>query len=291
MTPDQYCQNKAASSGSSFYYSFLFLTRPRRRAIMALYAFCREVDDVVDDNKTPEVSRVKLQWWKDEIDRLFDSQPQHPVTQALQSVIAEFDLPREYFVEIIDGMEMDLEQHRYATFKELSLYCYRAASVVGLLSAEIFGYRDRQTLKYARDLGLAFQLTNILRDVGEDARRGRIYLPQEDLQRFGVQEADLLQGKESSEFYQLMAFEAERARDYYQRAHAHLPEIDRRDQRAGLIMSRIYQRLLDELEKDGFHVLTRRINLTALAKLWLAATTVWHERGWRRSQSDREHSR
>ncbi|MDR9437553.1 MAG: presqualene diphosphate synthase HpnD [Thiohalophilus sp.] len=290
MTPDQYCQDKAASSGSSFYYSFLFLPRPRRRAITALYAFCREVDDVVDDNKTPEVSRAKLQWWKTEVDRLFDGQPQHPVTQALQSAIAEFDLPREYFVEIIDGMEMDLEQHRYTTFKELSLYCYRVASVVGLLSAEIFGYRDRRTLKYARDLGLAFQLTNILRDVGEDARRGRIYLPREDLQRFGVEETDLLQGKESPGFYQLMAFEAQRAREFYQRAHAHLPEIDRRAQRAGLIMSRIYQRLLDELEKDGFHVLTRRINLTALAKLWLAGTTVWRERWRRHPQPDRKHS-
>ncbi len=291
MTPDQYCQDKTASSGSSFYYSFLFLSRPRRRAITALYAFCREVDDVVDDNRTPEVSRVKLQWWKDEIDRLFDGQPQHPVTRALQSAITEFDLPREYFIEIIDGMEMDLEQQRYATFKELSLYCYRVASVVGLLSAEIFGYRDRHTLKYARDLGLAFQLTNILRDVGEDARRGRIYLPHEDLQRFGVQEADLLQGKETPGFYQLMAFEAQRAREFYQRAHAHLPETDRRAQRAGLIMSRIYERLLNELEKDGFHVLTRRINLTALAKLWLAGSTVWHERRrWRRAQPDREQS-
>lgn len=290
MTPDQYCQDKAASSGSSFYYSFLFLPRPRRRAITALYAFCREVDDVVDDNKTPEVSRIKLQWWKDEVDRLFEGQPQHPVTQALQSAISEFDLPREYFIEIIDGMEMDLEQHRYATFKELSLYCYRVASVVGLLSAEIFGYRDRHTLKYARDLGLAFQLTNILRDVGEDARRGRIYLPREDLQRFGVREEDLLQGRESPEFYQLMAFEAQRAREFYQRAHAHLPDTDRRAQRAGLIMSRIYERLLDELEKDGFHVLTRRINLTALAKLWLAGTTVWREQRRRRPQPNGEHS-
>lgn len=278
MTPDQYCQDKAASSGSSFYYSFLFLPRPRRRAITALYAFCREVDDVVDDNRTNEIGRVKLQWWKDEIERLYQDNPQHPVTRALHTAIRDFDLPREYFLEIIEGMEMDLEQQRYTTFKELSLYCYRVASVVGLLSAEIFGYRDRHTLKYARDLGMAFQLTNILRDVGEDARRGRIYLPQEDLQRFGVQEQELLQGRETPGFYQLMAFEAQRARDYYQRAYAHLPESDRHAQRAGLIMSSIYQRLLDELEKDGFHVLTRRINLTPLAKLWLAGKTVWREK-------------
>ena len=161
--------------------------------------------------------------------------------------------------------------------------------MVGLLSAEIFGYRDRRTLKYARDLGMAFQLTNILRDVGEDARRGRIYLPREDLQHFGVREQDVLQGRETPQFYQLMAYEAARARDFYQRAHAHLPECDRRTQRAGLIMSSIYQRLLDELEKDGFHVLTRRINLTSLAKLWLAGKTVWREMRRARQQPAVEH--
>lgn len=289
MTPEEYCQEKAASSGSSFYYSFLFLSKPRRRAITALYAFCREVDDVVDDNRTPEVGRAKLQWWKEEIDRLYQNNPQHPITRALQTPISNYDLPQEYFLEIIDGMEMDLEQQRYATFKELSLYCYRVASVVGLLSAEIFGYRDRHTLKYARDLGMAFQLTNILRDVGEDARRGRIYLPQEDLQRFGVQEQDLLQGRETPEFYQLMAFETERAREFYRRAHDALPDIDRRSQRAGLIMSTIYQRQLDELEKDGFHSLTRRISLTTLAKLWLAGKSVWQEMWRRHSPTVREH--
>lgn len=283
MTPEQYCQEKTAASGSSFYYSFLFLPRHRRRAITALYAFCREVDDVVDADSMPEIRRVKLQWWRSEIERLYSGQPQHPVTRALQTAVREFDLPQEYFLEIIDGMEMDLDQQRYATFKELSLYCYRVASVVGLLSAEIFGYRDRRTLKYARDLGMAFQLTNILRDVGEDARRGRIYLPREDLQQFGVSEDDLLQGRESPGFYQLMAFEARRARDYYQRAHDHLPAIDRRAQRAGLVMSTIYEGLLDELEKDGFHVLTQRLSLTALAKLWLAGKTVWRET-WRRRQ-------
>lgn len=289
MTPEEYCQEKASSSGSSFYYSFLFLSKPRRRAITALYAFCREVDDVVDDNRTPEVGRAKLQWWKEEVERLYQNKPQHPISRALQTPISEYDLPQEYFLEIIDGMEMDLEQQRYATFKELSLYCYRVASVVGLLSAEIFGYRDRHTLKYARDLGMAFQLTNILRDVGEDARRGRIYLPLEDLQRFGVQEQDLLQGRETPEFYQLMVFEAERAREFYRRAHDTLPDTDRRSQRAGLIMSAIYQRQLDELEKDGFHTLTRRISLTPLAKLWLAAKTVWQEMWRRQSSTAREH--
>lgn len=284
MTPEQYCQDKAAQSGSSFYYSFLFLPETRRKAIIALYAFCREVDDVTDANLTEEISRVKLQWWRDEISRLFQGTPQHPVTRALHKSIEQFDLPQEYFLEIIDGMEMDLEQQRYPSFKALSLYCYRVASVVGLLSAEIFGYQDRQTLKYARDLGMAFQLTNILRDVGEDARRGRIYLPQEDLQRFDVKEQDLLQGRETPEFYQLMAFQAQRARDYYQRAMSHLPETDRYAQRAGLIMSAIYQNLLDEIERDGFHTLTRRIGLTSLRKIWLAVRTLWREKRRYRKQ-------
>ncbi len=278
MTPEQYCQDKAANSGSSFYYSFLFLPENRRRAIIALYAFCREVDDVVDDQATPEISRVKLQWWREEIARLYDGSPQHPVTRALQKTIAEFDLPREYFLEIIDGMEMDLDQQRYATFKELSLYCYRVASVVGLMSAEIFGYQDRRTLKYARDLGMAFQLTNILRDVGEDARRGRIYLPLEDLQQFGVTEQELLQGRETSGFYELMAFETQRAHDYYQQALNHLPETDRYAQRAGLVMSAIYHSLLNEIEQDGFRVLTHHISLTTLRKLWLAGKTLWREK-------------
>lgn len=284
MTPEQYCQDKAAQSGSSFYYSFLFLPETRRKAIIALYAFCREVDDVTDANLTEEISRVKLQWWRDEISRLFQGMPQHPVTRALHKSIEQFDLPQEYFLEIIDGMEMDLEQQRYPSFKALSLYCYRVASVVGLLSAEIFGYQDRQTLKYARDLGMAFQLTNILRDVGEDARRGRIYLPQEDLQRFDVKEQDLLQGRETPEFYQLMAFQAQRARDYYQRAMSHLPETDRYAQRAGLIMSAIYQNLLDEIERDGFHTLTQRIGLTSLRKIWLAVRTLWREKRRYRKQ-------
>jgi phytoene synthase len=284
MTPEQYCQDKAAQSGSSFYYSFLFLPETRRKAIIALYAFCREVDDVTDDNITEDISRVKLQWWRDEISRLFQGTPQHPVTRALHKSIEQFDLPQEYFLEIIDGMEMDLEQQRYPSFKALSLYCYRVASVVGLLSAEIFGYQDRQTLKYARDLGMAFQLTNILRDVGEDARRGRIYLPQEDLQQFGVREQDLLQGRETPEFYQLMTFQAQRARDYYQRAMSHLPETDRYAQRAGLIMSAIYQNLLDEIERDGFHTLTHRIGLTPLRKIWLAVSTLWREKRRYRKQ-------
>jgi phytoene synthase len=272
--PHQYCQQKAAASGSSFYYSFLFLPRPKRQAITALYAFCREVDDVADECSDIELARTKLNWWRGEIANLYEGKPTHPVTQALQPAIREHDLAAEHFREIIDGMEMDLDQSRYRDFKELQLYCYRVASVVGLLSAAIFGYSDRKTLKYAHDLGLAFQFTNIIRDVGEDARRGRIYLPADEMARFGVAEADILQGRETDNVRKLLEFQIERAQQYYDRAFAELPAADRKAQRTGLIMAAIYRALLDEIHAGGCEkVLSQRISLTPLRKLWLAWKT------------------
>jgi phytoene synthase len=211
MNPHDYCQDKAAKSGSSFYYSFMFLPAERRQAITALYAFCREVDDVVDECHDLSLAQTKLEWWRQEVGRVYGGTPTHPVGLALKDVLKGFRLPQEQLLEIIDGMAMDLSQTRYLDFKGLQLYCYRVASVVGLLAAEIFGYQDRQTLKYAHDLGLAFQLTNIIRDVGEDARRGRIYLPMDDLQRFDVPAKDLLEARYSDNFRALMAFQAERA--------------------------------------------------------------------------------
>ncbi|MCM2288982.1 MAG: presqualene diphosphate synthase HpnD [Sulfuritalea sp.] len=273
MTPDQYCQERAAGSGSSFYYSFLFLEPRRRQAITALYAFCREVDDVVDECPDAELARTKLAWWRGEVKALFEGRPSHPVTQALTTTLKSFYLPQEQLLEIIDGMEMDLEQVRYADFKALNLYCYRVASVVGLLAAEIFGYSERQTLKYAHDLGLAFQLTNIIRDVGEDARRGRIYLPQDELSRFGVSEADLLNANYSDNFRRLMAFQVERAQATYQQAFAQLPAADRKAQRAGLVMAAIYRATLNEIVRDSYRVLDQRISLPPLRKLWLAGKT------------------
>jgi len=273
VTPDQYCQDRAAQSGSSFYYSFLFLEPLRRQAITALYAFCREVDDVVDECPDALLARAKLGWWRNEVKALYEGHPSHPVTQALATSLKGFSLPQEQLLEIIDGMEMDLDQIRYADFKALHLYCYRVASVVGLLAAEIFGYSDRQTLKYAHDLGLAFQLTNIIRDVGEDARRGRIYLPQDELSRFGVTEADLLQAHYGDQFRRLMAFQVERAQTMYQQAFAQLPAVDRKAQRAGLIMAAIYRATLDEIARDDYRVLDQRISLPPLRKLWLAGKT------------------
>jgi phytoene synthase len=272
--PHQYCQQKAAASGSSFYYSFLFLPKPKRQAITALYAFCREVDDVADECSDIELARTKLNWWRDEIANLYAGKPEHPVTRALLPAVREYDLAAEHFREIIDGMEMDLDQNRYRDFKELQLYCYRVASVVGLLSAAIFGYSDRKTLKYAHDLGLAFQLTNIVRDVGEDARRGRIYLPTDEMARFGVTEADILQGRETGNMRNLLEFQIERAQQYYDRAFAELPAADRNAQCTGLIMAAIYRTLLDEIRASGCEkVLNQRIALTPLRKLWLAWKT------------------
>ena len=270
MTPDQYCQQKAAASGSSFYASFRFLPELKRRAITALYAFCREVDDVVDECQDTAVAYTTLNWWRQEVANLYAGHPQHPVTQALLPLLDDFDLAQEHLLEIIDGMEMDLNHQGYADFKSLTLYCYRVASVVGLLSAEIFGYRDRRTLKYAHDLGIAFQLTNILRDVREDAQRGRIYLPADELEKFGVGISDLDRPVTSDAVQALFQYQADRAREYYIKAFNQLPEQDRYAQRTGLIMAEIYQALLDEIEADGFRVLEHRIKLTPIRKLWLA---------------------
>jgi len=273
MTPDQYCQEKTAASGSSFYYSFLFLPKDKRRAITALYAFCREVDDVVDECSDEQVARTTLNWWRGQVAEIYAGKPQHPVAIALVPVVKQFNLAQEHLLEIIDGMEMDLDQPRYADFKSLQLYCYRVASVVGLLSVEIFGYTDRQTLKYAHDLGIAFQLTNIIRDVGEDARRNRIYLPMDEMQQFNVTAADLLNARESENFQKLMAFQIERAQRFYQQALSQLPDCDKKHQRTGLIMAAIYHATLDEVVKSGCHVLKERVSLTPLRKLWLAWTT------------------
>jgi phytoene synthase len=273
MTPDAYCQQKAVASGSSFYYSFLFLPPERRRAITALYAFCREVDDVVDETSEMDVAAAKLAWWRAELGNLAAGKAQHPVTRALSPFMQKFSLETAKLGEIIDGMEMDLTQTRYLDWPGLERYCYRVAGVVGLLAARIFGYQDERTLEYARNLGIAFQLTNILRDVGEDARRNRIYLPMSDLKSFGVPAADILQSRHTPEFGKLMQFEAQRAREHYTQAFAALPAADRKAQRPGLIMAAIYRTLLDEIERDGWRVLTQRTSLTPLRKFWIAWKT------------------
>jgi len=277
MDAHQYCQERAAASGSSFYYSFIFLPTGTRRAITAFYALCRELDDVVDECHERAIAETKLNWWREEIGRFAAGVPEHPTTRAL------FDTPQgrntspSLLLEIVDGMAMDLDNPRYPDFKSLNLYCYRVAGVVGEVAAALFdGGRsedDRAVRRYAHELGLAFQLTNIIRDVGEDARRGRIYLPQDELARFGVREADLLSGQDTPEFQSLMQFQYERAVACYDRALAALPTRARRAQRPGLVMAAIYRTLLDEIQRDHFPVLRARVSLTPLRKLWLASKT------------------
>jgi 15-cis-phytoene synthase len=273
MTPDEYCQQKATASGSSFYYSFLFLPPERRRAITALYAFCREVDDAVDEASEPQLAAAKLAWWRSEVANLYAGRPQHPVTRALDPFREKFSITAGRLNEIIDGMEMDLTRTRYLDWPGLERYCYLVAGVVGLLAAGIFGYRNPATLEYARHLGIAFQLTNVIRDVGEDARKNRIYIPMDELERFKVPASDLLQFRESAEFRALMAFQAERARTHYDKAMQALPAEDRRAQRSGLIMAAIYRTLLEEIEGDGFRVLTQKTALTPLRKFYIAWKT------------------
>ena len=273
MSPDEYCQEKAAQSGSSFYYSFLFLPPEKRRAITALYAYCREVDDVVDECSDADLAKATLAWWRQEIAGTFAGAAQHPVAKALIPVVRQFDLPQARFHEIIDGMAMDLQYNRYPDFATLQSYCYRVAGAFGLMAAQIFGYRDPTTLRYAENLGTAFQLTNIIRDVGEDARRDRVYLPLDELARFGVAASDIVHLRETDSFRRLIEFQIDRAREYYQRAFADLPRQDRKSQRPGLVMAAIYRTVLDEIRAGGSKVLNQRTSLTPMRKLWIAWKT------------------
>ncbi len=281
MTPQQYVQEKAARSGSSFYYAFMFLPPPRRAAITAFYAFCREVDDVVDEVGDPGVAAAKLAWWRQEVAAAFAGRPTHPVTQALLPLAPTFDITAAHLDAVIDGCQIDLEQTRFLDFAGLERYCHLVAGVVGEVAANIFGRSQEATVRYAHTLGRAMQLTNIIRDVGDDARRGRIYLPVAELQRFEVKAAELLERKPpwgySDRFSALMRFQAERAHATYDAALALLPEADREAQKPGLMMANIYRTLLREIEGQGFQVLHQRTSLTPLRKLWIAART--HLRG------------
>ncbi|MEX8497469.1 MAG: presqualene diphosphate synthase HpnD [Leptothrix ochracea] len=278
MSPEQYVQDKAAKSGSSFYYAFLFLPPPRRAAITAFYAFCREVDDVVDEVSDAGVAATKLAWWRTEVQRAFGGSPSHPVTQALMPHVKDYGIRADHLLAVIDGCEMDLSQTRYLDFAGLERYCHLVAGVVGEVAANIFGRQAEATVTYAHRMGQAFQLTNIIRDVGDDARRGRIYLPVNEMQRFDVKAHEILNRDYSERFSALMRFQAERAHQTYDQALALLPEIDRRAQRPGLMMANIYRTLLREIEAGDFQVLHQRISLTPLRKIWIAMRTNWQGR-------------
>ena len=283
MTPEQYAQQKAAASGSSFYYAFLFLPPPRRAAITAFYAYCREVDDVVDEAIDPGVAASKLAWWRSEVAETYAGRPSHPVMRALHPHLAAYAIEAQQLLAVIEGCSMDLAQTRYLDFPTLARYCHLVAGVVGEVASSIFGRSEAATLDYARRLGLAMQLTNIIRDVGDDARRGRIYLPLSELQQFDVKAYELLQRTApwgySDRFERLMRFQAERAYRCYDEAFALLPAADRAAQKPGLMMAHIYRTLLREIEASGFRVLHQRISLTPVRKLWIAMRTNWSVRG------------
>jgi phytoene synthase len=270
MTPAQYVQQKAAASGSSFYYAFLFLPPAKRAAITAFYAFCREVDDVVDEVTDPGVAQTKLAWWQTEVARAFAGEPRHPVTQALMPLAADHGIEASHLHAVIEGCQMDLTQTRYLDFPGLERYCHLVAGVVGEVAANIFGKTQGATTQYAHTLGLAFQMTNIIRDVGEDALRGRIYLPLNELQQFDVKAHEILNRQYSYRFAALMQFQVQRAQQLYDQALSLLPKADARSQKPGLMMASIYRTLLQEIERDGFRVLHQRVSLTPLRKFWLA---------------------
>jgi phytoene synthase len=278
-SPEQYVAEKAAAAGSSFTLTFRFLPPAGQAAITAFYVFCREVDDVVDEVSDPGVAATKLAWWRKEVAAAFEGRPSHPVMKALIPHTAEFAITAQQLQQIIDGCEMDLTQSRYLDFAGLTRYCHLVAGVVGEVSANIFGRRkgsqpSAATTAYAHTLGLAFQLTNIIRDVGDDARRGRIYLPVNELQQFGVKAAELLKAPSqegySDRFVALMQFQAERAHRTYDEALALLPAAERKAQKPGLMMAAIYRDLLREVERHEFRVLHQRVQLTPLRKAWLA---------------------
>jgi 15-cis-phytoene synthase len=275
MTPADYVQQRAARSGSSFYYAFLFLPPPRRAAITAFYAFCREVDDVVDEVEDPGVARTKLAWWRGEVAASFAGRPNHPVTAALMPHTGAYGIEPVHLNSVIDGCQMDLDQSRYLDFMALERYCHLVAGVVGEVACGIFGRTQASTLQYAHRLGLAMQLTNIIRDVGDDARRGRIYLPMAELKQFDVKAHEVIAREYSERFVALMKFQAQRAHHTYEEALSLLAPADRTAQKPGLMMANIYRTLLREIETDGFQVLHQRTSLTPIRKLWIAARTHW----------------
>ncbi|MGZ6227839.1 MAG: presqualene diphosphate synthase HpnD [Candidatus Binataceae bacterium] len=270
------CASITRRSSSNFYYAFMLLPAERRQALYSVYAFCRFVDDIADDAVGDEAGGQPaklLARWREELERVFNGSPTHAISRALAYNVRRFAIPRRYFEEIIDGVEMDLGRTRYATFEELRLYCYRVASAVGLVCIEIFGYRNPRTREYAENLGIAFQLTNIIRDLSEDAARGRIYLPLEDLARFDVSEDEILRGADTLELRRLLEHEVERARSFYAQAENALAAEDRAAMVCAEAMRSIYRALLERIASKGCGVVGRRHRISTPRKLYLVGRT------------------
>jgi 15-cis-phytoene synthase len=274
-----YCRQTTRMHAKSFYFCSHFLPREKRRAIYAVYALCRHVDDAVDAAgvRGERDALIAVERWRAELDAVYTSgRASSPVLLAWRDMLTRFYIKQELPLELMRGVLMDTHIKRYETWEDLRVYCYRVASVVGLMSSEIFGYEEPRTLYYAEQLGLAMQLTNILRDVGEDARMGRIYLPQEDARRFGYTEADLLGGKLNEPFFALMQFEIERARALYREAEQGIPLLAQEARFTVLLAARLYARILDEIERNSYDVFTRRAHLSLAGKL-RAAPRLWRE--------------
>lgn len=263
------------SRATSFYYAFVVLPKPQREAIIAVWDFCRAVDDVVDEPgvQDAEVLRTALNEWRFELGRCYSGVPLTPQGRGLQPWIQHFGLSRQPFADLVDGVEMDLNRSRYDTFDDLREYCLRVASTVGLICVEIFGQRSDRAREYAVNLGIALQLTNILRDVGGDAQRGRIYLPQEDLRRFGCADDDLRAGRLTANVRDLLAFQGQRAVEYYGKAAELLTGLDARPLVAAEIMGRIYRETLDRIERTGYDVFSQRIRVPRARRIAIAVDT------------------
>jgi phytoene synthase len=282
---------------SNFFYSFSLLPRDERKALQSVYEFCRYTDDLVDEDLPLELpgidvrkeiavekKRVRLDWWRTEVEKCYNGTSKHPILRNLYKVILRFKIPKQYFLTLIDGVEMDLVKNRYETFEDLKEYCYAVASIVGLITIEIFGYKFERTKEYAIDLGIALQMTNILRDVKKDASMGRIYLPKEDMDRFGVTEQDILSGNYNLPFINLMRFEVARARSYYKAARIRLGKGERFTLFAAQIMDAIYFRLLRKIELAEYNVFQKRITVSAPHKLLIVfrfwfSSVIFRERG------------
>ena len=267
------CRSITRQEAKNFYYAFLTLPAPRRRAIYVAYAFCRHCDDSVDRVAAPEDKLSALQALRNDLDDAYGGRASAPVFLALADVAQRYDIPREYFAEVITGVESDLVKDRYADFEELRRYCYQVASVVGLISIQIFGYQDQAAKPLAVDLGLAMQLTNILRDVREDLEFGRVYLPQDELVRFGYSEAELRSGVVNDAFIRLMQFQVQRAKEYFQSGFRLLPYLSRRSRACPAVLGQVYRNILQGIEDIDYDVLHHRVSLSTRRKLRITAQT------------------
>ena len=276
MTPNEYCRNQAAPSGSSFYYSVLFLPAEKRRALTALFAFYREIEESTKECSDPALGQIKLNWWRQELATAFGGHAQHPVTQALLPMASQFALPQELLLQLIDGVEGGLLKNRHADFRSLQDYCYRTSGLAEQLAARILGLNDPNALQHAQELGLAFGLTHVILNVRDDARCNRILLPQDELERFGVMAADILNLHETENFKKLIEFVIDKAESCYNRATSGFPAAERKAQRARMALAAIYRSLLREIREDRYRILRQRVDLTPVRKLWLA-WKVWME--------------